>query len=47
MRFEDWDVLLFSGPNSETGHIPLREFKTQCHALEDVSLSMVNVSRCE
>ncbi|KAF2170110.1 hypothetical protein M409DRAFT_19716 [Zasmidium cellare ATCC 36951] len=39
MRYEDWDVLLFNGQHTESGHIPLKEFKTQCYALEDASLA--------
>ncbi|KAI0136159.1 hypothetical protein BJ170DRAFT_573493 [Xylariales sp. AK1849] len=31
MRYEDWDVLLF--PHNDK--IPMREFKTQCHAVHD------------
>ena len=31
MRFNDWDVLLFS----QGSHVPLREFRTACFAQQD------------
>lgn len=34
MRFEDWDVLLFPGGTHDS-HVPLREYRVECHAVED------------
>ncbi|EME46054.1 hypothetical protein DOTSEDRAFT_125358 [Dothistroma septosporum NZE10] len=37
MRFEDWDVLLFpSGTHDQ--HVPLREYRVECHAVADERL---------
>ncbi|KAK4504052.1 hypothetical protein PRZ48_004967 [Zasmidium cellare] len=45
MRYEDWDILLFEGQHTSNGHIPLKEFKTQCFAVEDAGLATGDLTR--
>lgn len=39
MRFEDWDVLLFPSGTHDS-HVPLREYRVECHTVEDERLSV-------
>lgn len=48
MRYLDWDVLLFPDNNiePERNHIPLKEFRTACYAL-DTELAPTGVLQSE
>ena len=41
MRYENWDVLLFPQGGPDSG-IPLQEFGTACHVVQDISKHLIS-----